>query len=197
VVRHVTSADKLSAGMWFTSVVHTNELLERLAGLRVAKGTLLAREFTLSKLLIARSGHQTGTCKSRGTLPTCGVYLRSNPDIFLLASGRPRFAPDEHLSSTQRDDWSHYMSLIKKSDVKNHLRTGASGKLLPFGSRSQPDATGYSNIGIRDIPVNTSSSGVSPDGQSSVVPMGSTKSAEAVAGSERLLEPSTIKASQA
>jgi hypothetical protein len=89
------------------------------------------------------------------------------------------------------------MSLIKKSDVKNHLRTGASGKLLPFGSRSQPDATGYSNIGIRDIPVNTSSSGVSPDGQSSVVPMGSTKSAEAVAGSERLLEPSTIKASQA
>lgn len=81
MVRHVTSADKLSAGMWFTSVVYTNELLERLAGLSVAKGTLLAREFTLSKLLIARSGHQTGTCKLRGTLPTCGVYLRSKLDI--------------------------------------------------------------------------------------------------------------------
>jgi len=176
VVRHVTSADKLSAGMWFTSVIHTNKLLERLAGLSVAKGTLLARKFTLSKLLIARSGHQTGTCKSRGTLPTCGVYLRSKLDILLLASGRPRFAPDEHLSSTQRDDWSHHMSLIKKSDVKNHLRTGASGKLLPFGPRSQPDATGYSNIGIRDVPVNTS---------------------EAVPGSEHLLEPSTVKVTQA
>jgi hypothetical protein len=68
------------------------------------------------------------------------------------------------------------MSLIKKSDVKNHLRTGASGKLLPFVSRSQPDATGYSNIGNRDVPVNTS---------------------EAVPGSEQLLEPSTVKVSQA
>jgi hypothetical protein len=89
------------------------------------------------------------------------------------------------------------MSLIKKSDVKNHLRTGTNGKLLPFGSRSQPDATGYSNIGIRDVPPNTSSSGGRSDGQASVVPMGSTNSAEALPGSEQLLEPSTIKASQA
>ena len=89
------------------------------------------------------------------------------------------------------------MSLIKKSDVKNHLWTGARGKVLPFGSRSQPDATGYSNDGVRDAQVNESGSDRRPEAQPAVSPEGPANSSEALAGSERLLEPSTIKASQA
>jgi hypothetical protein len=89
------------------------------------------------------------------------------------------------------------MSLIKKSDVKNHLWTGASGKVSPFGPRSQPDANGYSNYGIRDVHVNGSGSEGRSDGQSPVLPAGSTNSSEAVAGSEQLLERSTVKTSHA
>jgi hypothetical protein len=46
------------------------------------------------------------------------------------------------------------MSLISKSDVKNHLstRTGASG--IPIQPVSQPDATGYSGDGSEDAAVN-------------------------------------------
>lgn len=89
------------------------------------------------------------------------------------------------------------MSLIKKSDVKNHLWTGARGKVSPFGPRSQPDATGYSNDGIGDVQANGSRSEGRSDGQSPVLPAGSPPSSEAAAGSEQLLEPSTVKASHA
>jgi hypothetical protein len=89
------------------------------------------------------------------------------------------------------------MSLIKKSDVKNHLWTGAGGKVLPFGPRSQSDATGYSNDGVPDAPGNVSSSEANSNGQSSVLPAGTANSVEAAAGSEQMLKPGMVKTSQA
>lgn len=42
------------------------------------------------------------------------------------------------------------MSLIKKSDVKNHLSTRTGASELPVQPVSQPDATGYSGDGSED-----------------------------------------------
>ena len=89
------------------------------------------------------------------------------------------------------------MSIIKKADVKNHVRTRASGKLLPFGSRSQPDATGYSNGRIRGTQVSGSSSEGPSNRQSAVTPKASDSSVQAVTDGERPLEPLAIKTSQA
>ncbi|MGB0124554.1 MAG: hypothetical protein WA419_07660 [Silvibacterium sp.] len=50
------------------------------------------------------------------------------------------------------------MSIIKKADVKKHLLTRASSKLLLFPPKSQPDATGYSGGETRGAKVLTPSS---------------------------------------
>lgn len=42
------------------------------------------------------------------------------------------------------------MSLIKKSDLKNHLSTRTGATTLPVQPVSQPDATGYSGDGSED-----------------------------------------------
>ena len=89
------------------------------------------------------------------------------------------------------------MSLIKKADVENHLWTGASGKVLPFGSRSQPDATGYSNVGSRDVQGSGSRAKGRSDGKYPVLPVESATSVKAVVSSEPLLKPSIVEASQA
>jgi hypothetical protein len=89
------------------------------------------------------------------------------------------------------------MSLIKKADVENHRRERASGKILPFGSRSHPDATGYSTGGIRDGRGNGSGSEGRSDGKFPVLPAESTHSVKAVVSGEPLLKPSIVKASQA
>jgi hypothetical protein len=86
------------------------------------------------------------------------------------------------------------MSLIKKSDVKNHLRTGATGKLLPFRHRSQPDATGYSNDRIRDSETTAPIMSASTGGQSSVTPGCDINSGGTAIGSDLLANTFTIKA---
>jgi hypothetical protein len=43
------------------------------------------------------------------------------------------------------------MSLIKKADVNNHLAARRKRITFPFAPVSQPDATGYSGKGRRDI----------------------------------------------
>lgn len=47
------------------------------------------------------------------------------------------------------------MSFLNKSDVKNHLSTKASGKLLSFSQQSKPDATGHSENEELDTKVTT------------------------------------------
>jgi hypothetical protein len=89
------------------------------------------------------------------------------------------------------------MSLIKKSDVKNHLFTGAKDNLLPFRQRSQPDAGGFSNDGIRDTDVKTPILGVRADGQSSVVPPVSASLKGVPTAGEHVEGASKVKASQA
>ena len=42
------------------------------------------------------------------------------------------------------------MSVIKKTDVKNHLSTRRKKPVFPFGPVSQPDATGYPGDEHRD-----------------------------------------------
>jgi len=53
------------------------------------------------------------------------------------------------------------MSLIKKADVNSHLAARRKKLIFPFGSVSQPDATGYSGNGRRDTSPNVTSSGTS------------------------------------
>jgi hypothetical protein len=89
------------------------------------------------------------------------------------------------------------MTIIKKADVKSHLRARTSGKLLPFGSRSQPDATGYSNDRIRGTQVSGSSSEGSSNRQSAVTPKVTKSSVQAVTDGEQPLELLSVKASQA
>ena len=62
------------------------------------------------------------------------------------------------------------MSLIKKADVKPHVSRKTRGIPLLFKSRSQPDATGYSEIeaGRTRGKALGSSAGTDPDG--AVVP---------------------------
>jgi hypothetical protein len=89
------------------------------------------------------------------------------------------------------------MSLIKKADVENHRRERASGKILPFGSRSRPDATGYSNVGSRDGQGSGSGAKGRSDGKYPVLPVESANSVKAVVSSGPLLKPSIVEASQA
>lgn len=42
------------------------------------------------------------------------------------------------------------MTLIKKSDVKNHLSTRSNAIVFPFRPASQPDATGNSGDDVTD-----------------------------------------------
>jgi hypothetical protein len=76
---------------------------------------------------------------------------------FLLAFGRPSFAPDEHLSSRQQDDWSSMT--IKKTDVKNHLSTRAGTKVLQFRPISQPVSAGIPENELHHSKVNVPNSG--------------------------------------
>lgn len=50
------------------------------------------------------------------------------------------------------------MSLIKKSDVKDHLSARRKKIVFPFGPVSAPDATGYSGDKPRGAKVNASRS---------------------------------------
>jgi hypothetical protein len=86
------------------------------------------------------------------------------------------------------------MSLIKKSDVKNHPGTGATGKLLLFRQRSQPDATGYSNDGIRDSEVTTPVMSDPTGGRSSATPVYDVDLDGAARGNEQRANVFTIKA---
>jgi hypothetical protein len=45
------------------------------------------------------------------------------------------------------------MSLIRKTDIKNHVSTRTGASLLPFRNLSQPDATGYSGEDAADTTV--------------------------------------------
>jgi hypothetical protein len=69
--------------------------------------------------------------------------LKAYPVSPFLAFGIPGFAPDEHLSDTQPNTGAA-MSLIKQSDVKNHLSPHFRTKIHLCDPVSQPDATGYS-----------------------------------------------------
>jgi hypothetical protein len=51
------------------------------------------------------------------------------------------------------------MTLIKRSDVKNHLSTRASAVVLPFTPTSQPDAAGDSTSELRGAEPNVPGSG--------------------------------------
>ncbi len=46
------------------------------------------------------------------------------------------------------------MSLIRKSDVKNHLSTRTGASAVPIGPSIHADATGYSEDGSNDAVVN-------------------------------------------
>jgi hypothetical protein len=59
------------------------------------------------------------------------------------------------------------MSLIKKSDVKNHLSSKASNKVLQFIRKSQPDATGYSGGETRGAKAITPSPSAAPGADAS------------------------------
>jgi hypothetical protein len=87
--------------------------------------------------------------------------LKAASREFLLAFGRRSFAPDEHLSSRQQDDWSS-MTIIKRSDVKNHLSTRAGAKVLQF----RPASAGSPANELHDAKVNAPNSGAD-SGQSS------------------------------
>jgi hypothetical protein len=89
------------------------------------------------------------------------------------------------------------MTIIKKADVKSHLRARTGGKLLPFGSRSQPDATGYSNDRIRSAQVRMSSFAGPSNRQGAITPTVTSSSVQAAADREQPLEPLIVKASQA
>ncbi|SRR6266702_6047830 len=69
--------------------------------------------------------------------------LRLVVRIFFLAFSYSGFAPDEHLSSKQQDDWGLSMSFSTKSDVKNHLSTRKGKHLIPFKPMSPADASIY------------------------------------------------------
>lgn len=51
------------------------------------------------------------------------------------------------------------MTIIKRSDVKNHLSTRASSVVLPFRPTSKPDATGDSRSKLQSAEPNVPSPG--------------------------------------
>jgi len=73
------------------------------------------------------------------------------------------------------------MSFANKSDVKNHLSTGPSGRLLPLKQQIGPAVVGYSRASIRGAEVKAPIS-ITPVGESSSVDVG-----ESVAGEEQLV----------
>lgn len=67
------------------------------------------------------------------------------------------------------------MSLIKKSDLKNHLSTRANATRLPFQSSSKPDATaqpGNQSTGVKEtVPVSYADRGsAAPTAAASTLP---------------------------
>lgn len=61
------------------------------------------------------------------------------------------------------------MSFMKKSDVKNHLFTGAAGGVLPFRPGSEPDATGFSDNAAYGPEVNAPTVIQPNDGQRALI----------------------------
>jgi hypothetical protein len=76
------------------------------------------------------------------------------------------------------------MSLIKKSDVKNHLSTRTGASELPVQPVSQPDATGYSGDGSEDAAPVLLTGTVARDASLPVTPRGG-KTAAPVPGGRR------------
>lgn len=58
---------------------------------------------------------------------------------------------------------------MKKSDVKNHLFTGAAGGLLSSRPGSEPDATGFSNNATHEPEVNAPTVTQPNDGKRSMI----------------------------
>ena len=72
------------------------------------------------------------TIGARGAHERFLAYPKNRPHPGLLAFGTPGFAPDERLSSTQLTVQElPAMSLIKKSDVKNHLSARRRSRMHP------------------------------------------------------------------
>ncbi len=88
------------------------------------------------------------------------------------------------------------MSFLNKSDVKNHLSTKASGKLLSFSQRSQPDATGYSENEELDVKVTTPPSNAPSGRQAPPFSPVSALSVDEV-GHKQQVEAAAVRKSQA